>query len=117
MNKVATGVMPCLILVGILTGVAVAADSYDGKWIGTAPDAGDCGILTVTLAINDNSITATVSGKHGAPHSLPAKIASDGTAQLKYGQFQGTVRLAGSQFTGNFQTFCDVRTVTGTKAP
>ena len=106
------------LLLAIVAGIARAASPYDGKWMGTAPEAGDCGVLTVTLFVKDGSITGgTVSGKHGSPTVHPAAIAQDGLVTLTYGPFQATARLAGAQFTGNFQTFCGTRAVTGAQSP
>lgn len=94
---------------------ASAAGPYDGKWVGTAPEAGDCGMLTVTMTITNNAISGTVSGKHGGPQIEPASIQPDGTAWLSYKPFQGSVKISGSNFTGQFNTFCGVRAVKGTK--
>jgi hypothetical protein len=102
---------------GFVVNTAFAAvGPYDGRWIGTAPDAGQCGVLTVTLMITDNLMTGTVNGKRGSPTIVTTSVASDGTAKAKYAQFEGTVKLSGTQFTGSFDTFCGIRAVTGTKA-
>jgi hypothetical protein len=99
----------------------MAAGSYDGNWVGTAPEFGDCGVLTVTIVVHDNQITGTVNGKHGNPTIFPTAIGADGTARIMYmGQttsFTASVRFSGDQFTGNFGTFCGLRAVTGKRSP
>jgi hypothetical protein len=59
----------CVLGLVFLEAVAPAssAGQYDGRWVGTAPEAGDCGVLTVTMMIGSNTITGFVSGKHGSP--------------------------------------------------
>jgi hypothetical protein len=106
---------PVLVIVFLISGVvlsAQAAGTFDGKWIGTAPEAGDCGVLTVTLVVANNMVGGAVSGKHGSPSINPAPIASGGTAHVNYGRFQAGIRFSGDQFAGNFQTFCGVRDTT-----
>ena len=95
---------------------ARASGPFDGKWIGTAPEAGDFSVLTVTLIVTDNTIAGTVSGKHGSPSINPALIASDGTVQIKYGPFQAGIRFSGDQSTGKFQTRCGVRDTAGKRS-
>ncbi len=58
---------------------AHAADQYDGKWVGTAPDAGDCGVLTVAMVIGGSTITGNVSGNHGSVAINSGKVEADGT--------------------------------------
>ena len=94
---------------------SAALGPFDGQWVGTAPEAGDCGVLTVSLAIKDNMLTGTVSGKKGSPPIVTTSVGSDGTAKARYGQFEGSVKLSGAQFTGTFNTFCGMRSVTGKK--
>jgi len=106
-----------LLFMGVL---ARAAGPQDGKWIGTAPDAGDCGVLTVTLVVANNMVAGIVSGKHGSPSFNPTPIAPDGTAQVEYGptqHFKASIRFSGDQFTGSFQSFCGVRNTIGKRAP
>jgi hypothetical protein len=92
-----------------------APGPFDGKWVGTAPEAGDCGVLTVTLMVADNLLTGTVSGKKGSPPIVATSLGSDGAAKVRYAQFEGSLRLSGAQFTGSFNTFCGMRSVTGAK--
>src|SRR5438067_1978308 len=89
------------IIATVLGGAASrAASPYDGKWVGTAPEAGDCGVLTVTIVVKDNVISGNVSGKHGSPYIRSGTVGSDGTAQVNYtisgdrGR-DGTVRFSG----------------------
>jgi hypothetical protein len=100
-------------LISMVVLSAHAAGLFDGRWVGTAPEAGDCGVLTVTLLVTNNVIGGTVSGKHGSPSINPVQVGPDGTAHVKYGQFQGGVRFSVDQFAGNFQTFCGLRDATG----
>jgi len=108
-----------VIALGVNFSVASAAGSYDGKWVGTAPEAGDCGLLTVTLFVKDNAISGTVSGKHGAPAIDSGTIAADGTALVTYAPgaaFKGNLRFSGNQFAGNFNSVCGTRAVTGSRS-
>jgi CubicO group peptidase (beta-lactamase class C family) len=102
----------------IFAGVSALADGrLDGKWVGTAPEAGDCGVLTVTIVVTNNTIRGgTVSGNHGYTFINPASIAPDGTAQIEYGlygQAQTGIQFSGDQFTGRFRTVCGLRDTTG----
>ncbi len=95
---------------------AYAADQYDGKWVGTAPDKGDCGLLTVTMVIGGSTISGNVSGKHGSPRISSGKVEADGSARVKYGPtlgYEGTLRFSGDKFDGQFMTLCGLRDVTG----
>lgn len=109
-----------LILVTVVS-VAAAGGPYDGKWIGTAPEAGDCGVLTVTLTITNNMIAGNVTGKHGSPSIQSGSVNPDGSAHVTYSiglsanPFQGTARFAGTQFSGQFMTVCGIRQVTGSR--
>jgi hypothetical protein len=99
---------------------ANAAGPFDGKWVGTAPEAGDCGQLLVTLVVADGTITGTVAGKHGAPPIESGRIATDGTAQLRYAGKQGfraNVKFVGDGFRGTFDTFCGTRATVGSRVP
>lgn len=104
-------ILPILCLVFVSQ--SWAAGTYDGKWVGTAPEAGDCGVLTVTLNVASNTVTGTVSGRHGSPAILPIEIGPDGVAQVQYAPFQARVRFAGEQFQGSFQTYCGLRNTIG----
>jgi hypothetical protein len=100
---------------------AIAAGPYDGQWVGTAPDAGDCGVLTVTLTINGSAISGNVTGKRGSPSIQSGAIAADGSAHVTYslGQnersLEGNARFSGNQFSGQFATMCGIRQVTGSR--
>jgi hypothetical protein len=109
--------MIALVTSVMVVSIASAAGSYDGKWVGTAPDAGDCGVLTVTLAISGTTISGTVAGEHGSPSIKTAAVAADGSAHMTYGTqpFEANARFSGSQFSGQFMTFCGIRQVTGTR--
>jgi hypothetical protein len=107
------------LLSALLAISAHAAGPFDGKWVGTAPDAGDCGVLTVTLTVADNMLAGTVVGKHGTGTISPTRIATDGTVQVKYGDsrnFQAGIRFAGDQLAGRFDSFCGVRDTAGKRA-
>jgi len=108
-------VVACMLVVPAAWG---APGPFDGKWVGTAPEAGDCGVLTVTIMVTDNLLTGNVSGKKGSPPIVTTSLGSDGTAKVRYAQFEGSLRLrlSGAQFTGSFNTFCGLRAVTGAKA-
>jgi hypothetical protein len=76
-------------------------------------------VLTVTLAVKNNEITGTVSGRYGSPNIDSGTIAPDGTAIVTYAPrsgFSGNIRFMGAQFLGNFNSRCGIRAVTGTKA-
>jgi hypothetical protein len=66
--------------------------------------------------VTDNLLTGNVSGKKGSPPIVTTSLGSDGTAKVRYAQFEGILRLSDSQFTGSFNTFCGIRAVTGAKA-
>lgn len=110
-----------LILASSLAGAsaAIAAGPYDGTWTGTAPDAGDCGVLTVQMTITDNQITGTANGKHGSATLEPATVGADGTVRVTYAgpmtSFGAAVRFSGDHFTGSFDTFCGTRAVAGSR--
>ena len=96
-----------------------AAGPFDGKWVGTAPDAGDCGQLVVTLVITDGKITGTVAGKHGSPPIDSGVVSPDGTAHITYSprtNFQGNLQLSGDAFRGHFDTFCGTRETVGSRS-
>jgi hypothetical protein len=95
---------------------SAASGPFDGQWVGTAPEAGDCGVLTVSVAVRDNMLTGTVSGKKGSPPIVTTSVGSDGTAKVRYARFEGSVDLSGARFTGTFDTFCGLRSVTGKKS-
>src|SRR5579859_5734049 len=105
----------------MLLAAADAAGPFDGKWVGTAPEAGDCGVLTVTLVVANNQITGTVAGKHGSPTIRTGAIATDGTANVTYAignsssAFSGTIKFVGNAFSGRFQTVCGFRDTTGAR--
>jgi len=111
--------LPALIALTMGSAVASAAGPYDGKWVGTAAEAGDCGVLTVTLIVKDNAITGTVNGKHGTPPIDSGTVAPDGTALVTYAPraFKGNIRFTGNRFIGNFNSVCGVRAVTGSRSP
>jgi hypothetical protein len=95
-----------------------AAGPFDGKWVGTAPEAGDCGQLVVTLTITDSKITGTVAGKHGPPSIQSGDVAADGRARVLYADqqgFDGAIQFSGDNFRGNFKSFCGLRDVTGSR--
>jgi hypothetical protein len=99
---------------------AFAAGPFDGKWVGTAPEAGDCGQLVVTLMVADGKITGTVAGKHGTPSIESGRVSADGTAELHYGAKQGFragIRFVGDSFRGDFETFCGARATVGSRVP
>jgi hypothetical protein len=54
--------------------VCRAGGQFDGQWVGTAPEAGDCGVLTVTLTVVDDRVTGTVIGRHGTATSAPRRL-------------------------------------------
>jgi hypothetical protein len=94
-----------------------AGGQFDGQWVGTAPKAGDCGVLTVTLTIVDDRITGTVVGRHGTDYIGGATVSSVGTAAVAYGGTgRGSVRFWGNTFAGTFGSFCGRRNVTGARA-
>jgi hypothetical protein len=95
--------------------VAAAASPFDGAWVGTGPSAGDCGVITVTLAVNDGLISGTVKGSHGIGKVIPTQVAPDGSAQVSYYKFKGTLKLSGNTLAGTFDGFCGLRNVTGAK--
>jgi hypothetical protein len=111
MRKIAIAML--LVCVTTAPPASAAAGPFDGQWVGTAPEAGDCGVLTVSLAIKDSMLTGTVSGKKGSP---PIVTTSDGTAKVRYAQFEGSLKLSDAQFSGTFNTFCGMRSVTGKRA-
>jgi hypothetical protein len=97
---------------------AYAADQYDGKWVGTAPDKGDCGVLTVTMIIGGSTICGNVSGKHGSPTITSGKVEGDGTARVVYTatlSYEGTLRFPPDRFEGQFMTMCGLRDVVGAR--
>ncbi len=99
-----------------ITDRTYAADQYDGKWVGTAPDKGDCGVLTVTLVVGGGTITGNVSGKHGTVTITSGKVEADATAHVKYTRtlgYEGTLKFSGDRFEGQFMTMCGLRDVTG----
>jgi hypothetical protein len=107
-------------LLGVLFAAPAASVSdnpFDGKWIGTAPDAGDCGVLTLSITVYNGWINGTVKGSHGVPKIEPTQIGSDGTAQVSYYKFKGTLKLLGIILAGTFDSFCGLRTVAGAKQP
>ena len=110
-----------LILASSLAGAsaALAAGVYDGNWTGTAPDAGDCGVLTVQMTVVGDQITGTATGKHGSATIKPAAVGADGTVRVIYAgpmtAFGGAVRFSRDRFTGNFDSFCGTRAVTGSR--
>jgi hypothetical protein len=111
------GVFAYLVFVAPFSGEA--AGPFDGKWVGTAPDAGDCGPLVVTLNITDGKITGTVAGKHGSPPIDSGVVKPDGTAHVMYSprtHFEGDVRFFGNTFKGSFATFCGKRETTGSRS-
>jgi len=103
----------------INTGSAYSgAGPFDGTWVGAAPEARDCGVLSVTLVIGENKITGTVSGKHGSPRITSGAVGPNGTAQVTYAPnlgFSGTVQFSGDRFTGTFGSVCGARSVSGRK--
>jgi len=110
------------IIAGMLLACATlsahADASFDGKWLGIAPEAGDCGALLVTLTVTGNMVAGTATGKHGTGTISPTAIAADGTTQVKYGpnmRFQARIRFVGDQFTGTFDSYCGARDVAGTR--
>jgi hypothetical protein len=96
-----------------------AVTSFDGKWVGTAPEAGDCGQLVVTMTISDGKISGTVAGKHGAPPIDSGTVEANGAAELRYAKqgFRANVRFEGNAFRGNFDTFCGPRPTEGSRVP
>ena len=94
-----------------------AGGRFDGKWVGTAPEAGDCGVLTVTLTIVDDRITGTVVGRRGVGYIGAATVSSDGTAEVAYGGTgRGSVSFSGNAFAATFGNLCGRRNVTGARA-
>jgi hypothetical protein len=92
------------------------ADQYDGTWVGSSPAAGDCGPLTVILIVSGKTIGGTVSGKNGSPRIRPISFPQTGVVSIDYARFTASVRFSGNRFTGQFNTFCGVRQVVGTKS-
>jgi hypothetical protein len=119
MKKVAI----CFSTIGLLiaaSGSSVGAVTpFDGKWVGTAPEAGDCGQLVVTMTIADGKITGAVAGKHGAPPIDSGAVTANGAAELHYAKqgFRANVRFEGNTFRGNFDTFCGPRATVGSRVP
>jgi hypothetical protein len=70
----------------------------------------------VIIMVTDNLFTGNVSGKKGSPPIVTTSLGIDGTAEVRYAQFEGSLRLSGAQFTGSFNTFCGTRAVIGAKA-
>jgi hypothetical protein len=101
----------------VITG-SYAAGPFDGKWVGTAPEAGDCGQLVVTLTITDSKISGTVAGKYGSPSIESGVVAVDGSAKVQYAaqqKFDGAIQFSGGNFRGNFKSFCGLRDVVGSR--
>jgi hypothetical protein len=114
-----------LIALAIVVAINVAAagvachagGQFDGQWVGTGPEAGDCGVLTVTLTIVDDRITGTVVGRHGTGYIGGATVSPDATAAVAYGGTgRGSIRFSGNTFAGTFGSFCGRRNVTGARA-
>jgi hypothetical protein len=94
-----------------------AGGQFDGQWVGTAPEAGDCGILTVTLTVVDDRITGTVVGRHGIGYIAAAAVSPDGAAEVAYGGTgKGWLKFSGNTFSGSFGSYCGRRDVTGARA-
>jgi hypothetical protein len=98
---------------------AHAAGRFDGRWLGLAPAAGDCGVMTVSLVVTDDRISGTVAGLHDTEAIVePALVSTGGTAQFALAGglgFSATVRFSGLAFTGNFLSHCGLRVVSGSR--
>jgi hypothetical protein len=113
-----------LVAVGFGCGIAVAANAaspYDGRWLGTAPEAGDCGVLTVNITVIDGKVVAgTVSGRHASPPIDWGFVRPDGFGKIQYSTqptLTAILTFSGNQFTGLFPTHCGKRPVSGSRTP
>jgi hypothetical protein len=106
----------CCVAIALAAMLSPAHAGYDGTWVGKSPAAGDCGPLTVILIVSGNTIGGTVSGKNGNPRIRPVVFSPTGVVNVDYARFTASIRFSGNQFTGQFNTFCGVRQVVGTRS-
>jgi hypothetical protein len=112
-----------LTVIGVIVtfaGGAHASGPFDRTWVGTAPEKGDCGILTVTINVADGKVVGgSVVGNHGAPPIDWGFVQPNGFGKVQYSsQPTSTAQLtfAGNVFTGWFPTMCGRRAVSGSRA-
>jgi hypothetical protein len=113
------GMLAAISIIGWYAACAHASGPFDGKWVGTAPEKGDCGVLTVTIDVVDGRVVSgSVVGNHGSPPIDWGFVQPNGFGKVQYSsQPTNTAQLtfAGNVFTGWFPTMCGRRAVSGSR--
>lgn len=120
MKKTAIALAATALVLTASPSVGTAASPFDGKWAGTAPEAGECGQLVITMTITDGQISGTVAGRKGSPPILSGRVSVAGEAEISYAPSQGfkaSIKFVKDTFAGRFDTFCGTREAKGSRSP